>query len=318
MEQKKKSNKQWCREIIADVNRREAEKKKEKWRIRKYWAIAWGVSLSFSLLVLSIVLLNLHNDKVTFTNIMLGLITINGGYCLAGYIALKTVWNTYSKIPLKNDGKLKSITLPDYWKSSTGEKYEFNRIDDKQIVIDNDYVLARIFLFLLLFIIFLALVYFADATPSKLSTEGFVNALLFLEADVAMLWMAICQILNPWRRIVFDRVSKTIIIPARFLFQKKETIPYDQAVITLFGNYHAKTLSGKGEEEIVIANPRRSLGGIPLGIAGGIDAAKRFARFIQVYMEEEELPDMPEFEKYRNKEKQEHAETEKEIPIWKR
>lgn len=84
MEQKKKSSKQWRREIIADVNRREAEKKKEKWRIRKYWATAWGVSLSFSLLVLSIVLLNIHNDKVTFTNIMLGLITINGGYCLAG------------------------------------------------------------------------------------------------------------------------------------------------------------------------------------------------------------------------------------------
>ena len=318
MEQKKKSSKQWRREIIADVNRREAEKKKEKWRIRKYWATAWGVSLSFSLLVLSIVLLNIHNDKVTFTNIMLGLITINGGYCLAGYIALKTVWNTYSKKKKKNDGKLKSITLPDYWKSSIGEKYVFNRIDDKQIVIDNDYVLTRIFLFLLLFITFLGLVYFADATPSKLSTEGFVNALLFLELDIVMLWAAISQILKPWRRIVFDRVSKTITIPARFIFQKKETIPYDQAVITLFGNYHAKTLSGKGEEEIVIANPRRSLGGIPLGIAGGIDAAKRFARFIQVYMEEEELPDMPEFEKYRNKEKQENAENEKEIPIWKR
>ena len=318
MEQKKKSSKQWRREIIADVERREAEKKKEKWRIRRCWLVIYGSTFSFSLLVLSIVLLNLYNDKVTFTNIILGLITINGGYCLAGYIIIKTVWSLHPIIPLKNDGKLKSIALPDCWKSSTGEKYKFNRIDDKQIVIDNDYVLARIFLFLFLFIIFLGLVYFADATPSKLSTEGFVNALLFLEIDVVMLWAAISQILKPWRRIVFDRVSKTITIPARFIFQKKETIPYDQAVVTLFGNYHAKTLSGKGEEEIVIANPRRSLGGIPLGIAGGIDAAKRFARFIQVYMEEEELPDMPEFEKYRNKEKQENAEIEKEIPIWKR
>ena len=318
MEQKKKSNKQWRREIIADVNRREAEKKKEKWRIRKCWAVIYGMGFLWPMIILLIVLLNIHNDKVTFTNIMLGLITINGGFFLCVYIGLKAVWNMYPKIPLKNDGKLKSIALPDHWKSSTGEKYEFNRIDDKQIVIDNDYVLARICLFLLLFIIFLVLVYFADATPSKLSTKGFITALLFLEADVAMLWMAINQILKPWRRIVFDRVSKTITIPARFIFQKKETIPYDQAVITLFGNYHAKTLSGKGEEEIVIANPRRSLGGIPLGIAGGIDAAKRFARFIQVYMEEEELPDMPEFEKCRNKKEQERAEIEKEIPIWKR
>lgn len=253
------------------------------------------------IIILLIVLLNIHNDKVTFTNMMLGLIAINGGFFLCVYIGLKAVWNMYPKISLKNDGKLNSIALPDYWESTTDEKYEFNRIDDKQIVIVNDYVSARIFLFLFCLIMFLCLVYYAGFTPSKLSTEKFVTALLSLEGDVAMLWMAISQILKPWRQIVFDRVSKTITIPAKFLFQKKETIPYDEAVITLFGNYHAKTFSGKGEEEIVIANPRRSLGGIPLGIAGGIYAAKRFARFIQVYMEEEELPEL---EKYRNTEGQ--------------
>ncbi|WP_420511669.1 hypothetical protein, partial [Klebsiella pneumoniae] len=54
-------------------------------------------------------------------------------------------------------------------------------------------------------------------------------------------------------------------------------------------------------EQLVIANPSRFLGGITLNMYGGMDAALRFARFIQVYMEEEELPDMPEFEKYRQK-----------------
>lgn len=39
MEREKKNNKQWRREIIADVNRREAEKRKEKWRLRKCWAV---------------------------------------------------------------------------------------------------------------------------------------------------------------------------------------------------------------------------------------------------------------------------------------
>jgi hypothetical protein len=34
---------------------------------------------------------------------------------------------------------------------------------------------------------------------------------------------------------------------------------------------------------------------------GDLDKARRFARFIQLYMEEEELPDIPEFEKYRSK-----------------
>lgn len=34
---------------------------------------------------------------------------------------------------------------------------------------------------------------------------------------------------------------------------------------------------------------------------GDMDKARRFARFIQLYMEKEELPDIPEFEKYRSK-----------------
>lgn len=89
------------------------------------------------------------------------------------------------------------------------------------------------------------------------------------------------------------------------MFQKKETLPYEQVVITLFSNHHAKTFNGKGEEEIAIANPQRTLGRIPLGIAGGINAARQFARFIQLYMEEEELQNIPNFEKYKNNDKQE-------------
>ena len=89
------------------------------------------------------------------------------------------------------------------------------------------------------------------------------------------------------------------------MFQKKETLPYEQVVITLFSNHHAKTFNAKGEEEVVIANPQRPLGRIPLGIAGGISSARQFARFIQLYMEEEDVQDIPEFEKYRNNEKQE-------------
>ena len=34
---------------------------------------------------------------------------------------------------------------------------------------------------------------------------------------------------------------------------------------------------------------------------GDLDKARCFARFIQLYMEEEELSDIPEFEKYRSK-----------------
>ena len=248
---------------------------------------------------------------------MLGLITINGGFFLCVYIGLKAVWNMYPKIPLKNDGKLKLIALPDHWKSSTGEKYEFNRIDDKQIVIDNDDVLARIFLFLLLFIIFLALVYFADATPSKLTTEDYGSTLLLLELYLLILTLGISAILQPWRRIVFDRVSRTVTIPGRLLLHKKETIPYSQAELTI--RYYMGPGSLGCVSSIIISNSNSPslLSGVSL-MDGDMDKARRFARFIQLYMEEEELPDMPEFEKYRNKKEQEHAETEKEVPIWKR
>ena len=200
---------------------------------------------------------------------------------------------------------------------SVGE-HSFKRIDDKQIIIVNDGIYERVLCFLVPFILFIYLVGYGKITPQNVVPEGYSRALLLLQLDVAMLLGMIGICLKPWRKVVFDRTTKTITIPARFRFQRKETIPYEQAVVTMSFNSEAKSFSGKGEEQIVIANPSRFLGGITLNIYGGMDAALRFARFIQVYMEEEELPDMPEFEKYRNKEEQEHAEIEKEVPIWKR
>lgn len=86
---------------------------------------------------------------------------------------------------------------------------------------------------MLLFIIFLALVYFADATPSKLTTEDYGSTLLLLELYLLILTPGISAILQPWRRIVFDRVSRTVTIPGRLLLHKKETIPYSQAELTI-------------------------------------------------------------------------------------
>lgn len=57
--------------------------------------------------------------------------------------------------------------------------------------------------------------------------------------------------LTPWRRVVFDRTTKTITVPARFRTQRKETILYEQAVVTMSFNPKAKTFCGKGEEEIM-------------------------------------------------------------------
>lgn len=304
MKQKKKSNRQWRREIIADVKRREAEKRKEKWRIRRCWAALCGGCISFSLLLLSIILSNVPD---TFSNLILGLMAINGGFCLSAYIISKAAWNLVPKIPL-NDGSLRNRPLPASLESPAGIKYEdFSRIDDKQLVMDNDSVWLRIFLFSLFLMMFLYL------ALSKLSTEAYAGALLSLEMEVFAISGMINNMLKPWRRIVFDRISKTVTIPPRFPFQKKQTIPYGQAVLTL--RYYPKGTGG----DIVITNPRRPLGGVPLGTADdGTETARRFARFIQIYMEEEEWPDRPEFGKCRNREKQEQAGMEKEVPIWKR
>ena len=114
-----------------------------------------------------------------------------------------------------------------------------------------------------------------------------------------ILALGISAILQPWQRIVFDRVSGTVTIPGRLLLHKKETIPYSQAELTI--RYYMGRGSLGVVTSIIISNSNSPslLSGVSL-MPGDIDEARRFARFIQLYMEKEELPDIPEFEKYRN------------------
>lgn len=290
-------NRQHRKNIIGDTECQETEMRKGKWHKRKCWTIILGSAFLWPLTTFFIVFFNQHRD-VTFTNLALGLLAINIVFCLCYYIGLRAIWNLYPKISLNNKETLKNVTLPYHWKDLLGDRFKFDRIDNKQIIINNDGIAVRVFFLLIFLVPFLALLYWGVITPSEITSESYVNALLFLEPLFFIIVIGLKAFLQPWRRIVFDRDSKTITIPGRFMFQKKETLPYEQVVITLFSNHHAKTFNGKGEEEIVIANPQRTLGGIPLGIAGGINAARQFARFIQLYMEEEEVQSIPEFEEY--------------------
>ena len=290
-------NRQHRKNIIGDTECQETEMRKGKWHKRKCWTIILGSAFLWPLTTFFIVFFNQHRD-VTFTNLALGLLAINIVFCLCYYIGLRAIWNLYPKISLNNKEPLKNVHLPYHWKDLLGDRFKFDRIDNKQIVINNDGIAVRVFFLLIFLVPFLALLYWGVITPSEITSESYVNALLFLEPLFFIIVIGLKAFLQPWRRIVFDRDSKTITIPGRFMFQKKETLPYEQVVITLFSNHHAKTFNGKGEEEIVIANPQRTLGRIPLGIAGGINAARQFARFIQLYMEEEEVQSIPEFEEY--------------------
>ena len=316
-QRKKKSNKQSRREIIADVKRREAEwrrkKRKERWRICKSHIMLWGTFISFYSLLIFVMLSDIRN---TFTNVMLGLIAINGGIYLFMYILFKAARNLTIRIPLKNgESTGNTQCLPDSSETLVEPEY-LSRCDDKQIVIDNDGISVRVLCFLIWLVIFLAMVYLG-LTPSKLTTEDNGSTLLLLELYLLILTPGISAILQPWRRIVFDRVSRTVTIPGRLLLHKKETIPYSQAELTI--RYYMGPGSLGCVSSIIISNSNSPslLSGVSL-MDGDMDKARRFARFIQLYMEEEELPDMPEFEKYRNKKEQEHTEIEKEIPIWKR
>ena len=297
--QKKKSNKQSRREIIADVKRREVEwrkeRRKERWRICKSHIMLWGTFISFFLLLIFVMLSDIRN---TFSNIILGLIAINGGIYLFMYILFKAARNLIIRIPLKN-GESTGNTQWLLDSSETLVEPEYlSRYDDKQIVIDNDGISVRVLCFLIWLVIFLAMVYLG-LTPSKLATEDYGSTLLLLELYLLILALGISAILQPWQRIVFDRVSRTVTIPGRLLLHKKETIPYSQAELTI--RYYMGRGSLGVVTSIIISNSNSPslLSGVSL-MPGDIDEARRFARFIQLYMEKEELPDIPEFEKYRN------------------
>ena len=290
----KKSNKQSRREIIADVKRREAEwrkqRRKGRWRICKFHILFWGAFISFFPLLIFVTESDIRN---TFTNIILGLITINGWIYLFMYLLFKEARNLTVRIPLKNGESTGNAQWsPDSSRIPVEPEY-LSRCDDKQIVIDNDGISVRMVSFLVWLFIFLVSVC-AGLTPSNLTTEDYGSILLLLELYLIILTAGISAILQPWRRIVFDRVSKTVTIPRRLLLHKKETIPYSQAELTIRYYRRGSWLA----PDIIISNANSSslLSGVSL-MPGDLDKARCFARFIQLYMEKEELPDIPEFEK---------------------
>ncbi|MCS2822076.1 hypothetical protein NXW78_12975 [Bacteroides ovatus] len=225
------------------------------------------------------------------------MITINGWICLCMYLLFKEARNLTVWIPLKNGESTGNAQwLPDSSGIPVEPEY-LSRCDDKQIVIDNDGISMRMVIFLIWLFVFLVSVC-AGLIPSNLTTEDYGSILLLLELYLIILTAGISAILQPWRRIVFDRVSKTVTIPGRLLLHKKETIPYSQSELTIRYYRHSSRLAA----DIIISNANSSslLSGVSL-MPGDLDKARRFARFIQLYMEEEELSDIPEFEKYRSK-----------------
>lgn len=314
---KKKINidKKWRREAIAEANRRgaewEKERRKKRWRIWRSFLITFGILLAFYSLIVSLGLFDIPN---TLLNLILGLTAINGTAYWGMRFVLREGRNVANIIPFNGN--------PDYFcYYSNGDTYHrelspdeplvkkeyFSHIDDKKIVIDNDG--ARIFTCMVCMIPLLYLWFYAGYTPSRLLTEDYFIALMFSECEVLAMAIIIITILQPRHRIVFNRVSKTVTIPARLFIHKEETIPYSQAALTvrIYKNYK---MPGYRKSIMILNSCSRSLfGAVTLLYDGDIDEAIGFARFIQIYMEEE-IQDMSKLEKYWNKEKQQQEETE--------
>ena len=135
---KSENNKNWQhrKNIIGDAECQESEIRKGKWHKRKCWTIILGSAFLWPLTTFFIVFFNQHRD-VTFINLALGLLAINMVFCLCYYIGLRAIWKLYPKISLNNKETLKNVTLPYHWKDLLGDRFKFDRIDDKQIIINN-------------------------------------------------------------------------------------------------------------------------------------------------------------------------------------
>lgn len=282
----------------AEWKQRRREARQYKWKSR---ALMTGWILSFCLLITLIAFSDL---SLTAVNVAAGLAVLNGAGWLLLRLLVRLVRKLNSQIPLKNDG---------YWLWRRGEpRYRkmvyddsacpippkhLARIDDRQIIIDNDSTGERAFIFLLfsfLLYLFIRNYLSEEALPSIYHYGG-----IFIVAEAIILQVSgiVYALLTPRRRIVFDRAAKTVTIPGRLLTNKTETIPYDQAELSFCLN------GGYSGSYVTISNPARRTLGAPV-MPGYIDEALRLARFIHSYMEDKELPDIPEFEKYRNEGKQ--------------
>ena len=169
-------NRQHRKNIIGDTECQETEMRKGKWHKRKCWTIILGSAFLWPLTTFFIVFFNQHRD-VTFINLALGLLAINMVFCLCYYIGLRAIWKLYPKISLNNKETLKNVTLPYHWKDLLGDRFKFDRIDNKQIIINNDGIAVRVFFLLIFLVPFLALLYWGVITPSEITSESYVNAL---------------------------------------------------------------------------------------------------------------------------------------------
>lgn len=273
---------------------------------RKSQAIIACVCLSFCLMILFIVFCDIPSTTV---NIAVGLIVFNSASWLLLRLLVRPSLALGVNIPLKNNGSQLWRNGELYYRAVEYDRLTcpippeyLTRIDEQQIIIDNDSTGGRIFIFLLSSILFYTFIHGAFLSDTTVFSQLYGEKLLFGEIGVMLALIMAYTLMNPRNRIVFDRVSKTVTIPGKFLMSKTETIPYNQAALSIrkYPKVH--------EFYILIFNSERPTHGRSI-MPGYIDEALRLARFIKLYMEKE-IPDISELKNFKNREKPQQEEME--------
>lgn len=303
MKQSRNSDKKRHHEETIHDRQYRSMVKRYKW---KNHAIIAGALLGFCVLLLFTIVSDI---PLTAANVAVGLAVLNGPCWLLLRLLCRPAYNLSIQIPMKNDGHwlwrggeliYRELTHDDATCPIPPEYLV--RVDDRQIIIDNDSTSGRILVFLLFSFMFGLFIYWSFLSDSTVPPEDYGSALLFAEMGVILAWGMAYTLLNPRQRIVFDRTAKTVTIPGSLLMNKTETIPYDQAELSYYHDMRSKI------DEVKIYNPS----GLPHGISvmpGRTDEALRLARFIHRYMEEE-VVDKAELEKFKNREKPQQEEME--------
>ena len=199
------------------------------------------------------------------------------------------------RVPLSGNEELKYYGMFDFREKWILKEIDvFKQFDDSKIVIDATVPGRTGFPIMILLIVIITALFgvypFSDLIDENIAfTE---NMGLLIAYSICLIIIISYRLYSPKSIVVFDRESKIIIIPAKWVFSKGEAIPYDEAII-LFGA-KVEMSEFRGDERVVIANPNRLLHSISMRFYGRTNGYC-FARFISEYMTRDDVSQMPEF-----------------------
>lgn len=322
----------WADKI--QVEEETKQKEERKWK-KVFYIMALCASLSFCAVFFATCSVF---ETATIANLTLSVVMIlvitSAWLIFIFYLVMPKI---YPKISLADNVQLKHYSYFDFGNKWISENIEvFKQFDEKKIIIDASSPTrngAAILYIAILIVLALCDLYpkvydnlldgdiwgttqaytvyhkildergvlFTNKDDMMINKLSFGSNLALASVYAIFFLLALLAILSPRRIVVFDREKKTITIPPRWRIHKTETIPFYDAVITFGAKVDKKLFNG--DEEVVISNYKHIVKGVPLQFAGRTNGYC-FARLIQAYMTEDDLSNHPEFETFKQIQKE--------------